>query len=133
MRAAVYRETGDTRQVLTIEELDRPEPGRGEVRVRMHVSAVNPTDVKARSGAVPRPIDGFQVPHQDGAGEIDAVGPGVDENRVGQRVWLWRGAYDKGGPAAEWPGAPGTGGGALPDGVPFEGGARLGVPPLTAS
>jgi NADPH:quinone reductase len=132
MRAAVYRETGDARDVLRVEEVDRPEPGPGEVRVRVHVSAVNPTDVKARSGAVPRPIDGFQIPHQDGVGVIDAVGSGVDSSRVGQRVWLWMAAADRWGSAAEWTVVPQAQAVMLPEGSSFELGAQLGVPALTA-
>ena len=132
MRAALYRETGDARDVLRIEDVERPEPGPGEVRVRVHVSAVNPTDVKARSGAVPRPIVGFQIPHQDGAGVVDAVGPGVDEARVGQRVWLWLAAGDRWGSAAEWTVVPEHQAVPLPDGTSFELGAQMGVPALTA-
>jgi len=132
MKAAVYRETGDARDVLRVEEVDRPEPGPDEVRVRVHVSAVNPTDVKARSGAVPRPIDGFQIPHQDGAGVIDAVGSGVDPSRVGERVWLWMAAADKWGSAAEWTVVPQEQAVLLPEGSSFELGAQLGVPALTA-
>ena len=80
-----------------------PEPGPGEVRVRVEASGVNPTDWKSRSGATPRPIDGFQIPHHDGAGVIDAVGEGVDPGRVGQRVWLWMAAAGRRwGTAAEW-------------------------------
>ena len=62
MRAALYRGTGQAAEVFGIEEVDRPEPGPGEVLVRVHASGVNPTDYKARSGAVPRPIDDFQIP-----------------------------------------------------------------------
>ncbi len=132
MLAAVYRKTGDARDVLRIEELDRPDPGPGEVRVRVHVSGVNPTDVKARSGAVPRPIDELQVPHQDGAGVIEAVGPGVDESRVGQRVWLWLAAGGRIGTAAQWTVVPQTQAVPLPEGCSFELGASLGVPAMTA-
>src|SRR5437763_17146888 len=89
MRAALYRDMGEAAEVFGVEEVDRPEPGPGEVLVRVHASGVNPTDYKARSGAVPRPIDDFQIPHQDGAGVIEAVGAGVDPGRVGERVWLW--------------------------------------------
>ncbi len=103
MKAALYEKTGPARDVLTLADVDRPEPGPGQVRVRIHASGINPTDVKARSGAVPRPIDGFQIPHQDGAGVIDKVGAGVDPARVGQRVWLYFAAFgSRWGTAAEW-------------------------------
>ncbi len=87
MRAVVYDRTGTAREALRVVDVERPEPGPGEVRVAM--SGINPTDVKARSGAVPRPIDGFQIPHQDGVGEIDAIGHGVEQDRMGERVWVW--------------------------------------------
>ncbi len=133
MRAAIYRSTGAARDVLRVEDIDRPAPGLGEVLVRVRASGVNPTDVKARSGAVPRPVDGFQVPHQDGAGVIETVGPGVDPARVGQRVWVWFAAHgSRWGTAAEWTVVPSRQAVRLPDGVSFELGASLGVPAMTA-
>src|ERR1700736_2143219 len=89
MRAGGYSETGKAADVLHVEEIPRPEPGPGEVLVRVYASGINPTDYKARSGAVPRSIDDFQIPHHDGAGGIEAVGPRVAPGRVGQRVWLF--------------------------------------------
>ncbi len=133
MRAALYRATGKAAEVLHVEEVDRPEPGPGEVLVRVSASGVNPTDYKARSGAVPRPIDDFQIPHQDGAGVIEAVGPGVGPGRVGQRVWLYLAAAGRGwGTAAEWSVVPERQAAPLPDGGSFELGASLGVPAMTA-
>ncbi len=133
MRAAVYRSMGKASEVLHVEEVDRPEPGPGEVLVRVHASGVNPTDCKARSGAVPRPIDDFQIPHQDGAGVIEAVGAGVDPGRVGERVWLWLAAAGRRwGTAAEWTALPARLAAPLPDGASFELGASLGVPAMTA-
>ena len=133
MKAAIYRSTGAARDVLRVEDVDRPEPGPGEVLVRVRASGVNPTDVKARSGATPRPVDGFQIPHHDGAGVIEAVGPGVDPARAGQRVWLWFAAYgSRWGTAAEWTVVPSRQAVLLPDGASFELGASLGVPAMTA-
>ena len=133
MRAAIYRSTGAARDVLRVEDVDRPEPGPGEVLVRVRASGINPTDVKARSGAVPRPVDGFQIPHHDGAGVIEAVGPGVDPARAGQRVWLWFAAHgSRWGTAAEWTVVPSRQAVLLPDGASFELGASLGVPAMTA-
>lgn len=137
MRAAVFRSTGPSAEVLRIEEVPTPEPGPGQVRVRMAVSGVNPTDWKSRSGATPLPrsqsLPDFQVPNQDGAGVIDRVGAGVDESRVGERVWLylaaWRNAY---GTAAEYSVVPQERAVPLPDGVSFDLGASLGVPAMTA-
>jgi len=133
VKAAVYDRTGPAAEVLRVDDIERPEPGPGEVRVRVHVSGVNPTDVKSRSGATPRPIDGFQVPHQDGAGVIDAVGPGGPGDRIGQQVWVYLAAAGRRwGTAAEWTVVPEDRAVPLPDGVSMELGASLGVPALTA-
>jgi NADPH:quinone reductase len=132
MRAAVYTSTGSARDVLRVEEIDRPEPGPGEVLVRVHASGVNPTDYKTRSGMTARPIDGFQIPHQDGAGVIEAVGAGVDQARLGERVWVWLAAYGRRwGTAAEWTIVPSRQAVPLAD-ASFDLGASLGVPAMTA-
>jgi NADPH:quinone reductase len=133
MRAALYRDMGDAAEVFRVEEVDRPAPGPGEVLVRVHASGVNPTDYKARSGAVPRPFDDFQIPHHDGAGVIEAVGAGVDPGRVGERVWLWMTAVGRPwGTAAEWTALPARQAVPLPDRASAELGAALGVPAMTA-
>ncbi len=133
MRAALYDRYGAAREVLRVEDVERPEPGPGEVRVKVEASGINPTDWKSRSGATPRPIDGFQIPHHDGAGVIDAVGPGVDQSRIGQRVWTWLAAANRRwGTAAQWTVVPEEQAVPLPDGVSIELGASLGVPAMTA-
>jgi NADPH2:quinone reductase len=133
MRAALYDRYGPAREVLRVEEVQRPEPGPGEVRVKVEASGVNPTDWKSRSGGTPRPIAGFQVPHHDGAGVIDAVGEGVDPGRVGQRVWLWLAAAgSQWGTAAQWSVVPGRNAVPLPASASAELGASLGVPAMTA-
>jgi len=132
VRAASYDRTGPAAEVLRVTEVERPEPGPGEVRVRVHASGINPTDVKSRGGTTPRPIDGFQIPHHDGAGVIDAVGPGVPASRMDERVWVWFAANGRRwGTAAEWTVVPGRQAVPLPDGVSFELGASLGVPAMT--
>ena len=133
MRAASYDRYGPAAEVLTVREVDRPAPGAGEVLVKVACSGVNPTDWKSRSGATPRPIDGFQIPHHDGAGVIEAVGDGVDPARTGQRVWLWLAAAGRRwGTAAEWTVVPQDQAVPLPDGASLELGASLGVPAMTA-
>lgn len=133
MRAALYETTGPARSVLRTDDVERPEPGPGQVRVRLAVSGVNPTDVKARDGSVPRPIDGFQIPHQDGAGEIDAVGEGVDRSRVGQRVWVWfAAAGSRWGTAAQWTAVDAHQAVPLPATASFDLAASLGIPAMTA-
>jgi NADPH2:quinone reductase len=133
MRAALYDRYGPAGEVLRVEEMERPEPGPGEVRVRMQVSGINPTDWKSRAGSTPRPIDGFQIPHHDGAGVIDKVGECVDQGRIGERVWLWLAAAGRRwGTAAEWTVAPANQAVRLPDGISAELAACLGVPAMTA-
>jgi NADPH2:quinone reductase len=133
VRAALYESHGLATDVLRIAEVDRPEPGPGQVRVRVEVSGVNPTDWKSRAGATPRSMSGFQIPHHDGAGVIDAVGAGVHESRTGQRVWTWLAAHGQPwGTAAEWCVVPEDQAVPIPDGVSSELAASLGVPALTA-
>jgi NADPH2:quinone reductase len=133
MRAAVYDSHGAAADVLRVTEIDRPEPGVGEVRVKIELSGINPTDWKSRSGATPRPIDDFQVPHHDGAGVIDAVGDGVPANRVGERVWTWMAAAtSRWGTAAEYAVVPSRQAVPLPEETSAELGACLGVPAMTA-
>src|SRR5919202_844582 len=133
MLAARYETTGPAREVLRVEQIPTPEPGPGEVRVRVRASGVNPTDWKSRAGAT-GPLRGeFQIPNQDGAGVIDAVGEGVDEGRVGERVWVYFAAFRRPwGTAAEYTVLPAEQAVPLPDGAPDELGASLGIPALTA-
>ena len=131
MKAVVYSQAGRS-DVLRLAERPVPEPGPGEVRVRVHVSGVNPTDWKQRSGSRDLPY-AQQVPNQDGAGVVDAVGPGVGPDRVGQRVWLWEAAWQRAdGTAQEYVVLPERQAVPLPDGASFDLGASLGIPALTA-
>jgi NADPH:quinone reductase len=133
MRAVVFDRHGPASEVLRVQDVERPEPGPGEVRVKIEASGINPTDWKSRSGATPVPIFGFQIPHHDGAGVIDAVGAGVDPGRTGQRVWTWLAAAGRRwGTAAEWSVVPEQQAVPLPDGASAELGASLGVPAMTA-
>lgn len=130
MRTIEYQRAGGP-EVLSLVERDVPEPGPGQVRVRMAVSGVNPTDWKSRRST--DPVGGAQTPNQDGSGTVDAVGSGVDAARVGERVWLWEGAHDnRFGTAAQYSVLPDRRAVAMPDWVPFDLGAALGVPFLTA-
>lgn len=130
MRAAFYESHGPAREVLKLGELPAPVPAAGEVRVRIKTSGVNPSDVKSRRRGAGYPLT---IPHSDGAGVIDAVGPGVDTKRVGERVWLWNGQWRRPfGSAAEYITLPSEQAVPLPDSVSFEVGACLGIPFLTA-
>jgi NADPH:quinone reductase len=134
MRAVGYAETGDAGVLKSI-QLPIREPGTGEVRVRIAVSGVNPTDWKSRNGAIhmPIPVGSFQVPHLDGAGTVDAVGEGVDPGLVGRRVWVWLVAFRRlEGTAQEFAIIPAELVELLPDSASFDLGASLGVPFITA-
>ena len=134
MRAAWYEATGAAGDVLRLGDLPCPEPGAGEVRVRIHASGVNPSDVKKRLGRMPAPADYARiVPHSDGAGVIEAVGGGVARDRIGQRVWLWNAQWQRPfGTAAQFCVLPADQAVVLADGVGFAEGACLGVPAQTA-
>lgn len=134
MRAAYYERTGPAREVLRVGDIPTPEPGPGEVRVKLACSGVNPSDVKSRAGlrstalAFPR-----IVPHSDGAGVIDRIGEGVATTRLGERVWTWNGAWKRAfGTAAQYIVLPAEQAVAAAETLPFDVGACLGIPALTA-
>ncbi|MEV4278863.1 NADPH:quinone reductase [Actinoplanes xinjiangensis] len=132
MKAIIYRDNGGT-DVLQLLDRPVPAPGPGEVRVRIVVSGVNPTDWKTRSGATNPKQFAEVVPHLDGAGTIDAVGDGIDPGRVGQRVWVFMATAGRPtGTAAEFTVVPAEQAVPLPDAASFDLGASLGVPALTA-
>lgn len=134
MRAASYREQGPARSVLTVGTVETPEPGEGEVRVRLATSGVNPSDVKSRGGVFRRPM-AFPtvIPHSDGAGIIDKVGAGVPQSRIGERVWTFNAQFQRPfGTAAEYVVLPSRQAVTLPAGTDFAAGACLGIPALTA-
>lgn len=135
MQAAWYERKGPAADVLQLGQQPVPVPAPGEVRVRVHMSAVNPSDTKNRSGArgnVQMPFPRV-IPHQDGAGVIDAVGEGVDPARVGERVWVYEATLGRaGGTAAQFTAVPSHKAVRLPDGVGFDAGACMGIPAMTA-
>jgi NADPH2:quinone reductase len=90
MRAAWYEQRGPARTTLVVGDVADPDPGPGEVRIAVDVSAISPGDVKKRAGwqGAPMPFPRV-IPHSDGAGVIDAVGSGVPADRVGQAVWCY--------------------------------------------
>jgi NADPH2:quinone reductase len=114
-------------------EVDTPQPGRGEVRVRLHTSGVNPSDVKSRMGLTRKMAFPRVIPHSDGAGEIDAVGEGIARARVGERVWIWNGQWRRSlGTAAEAIILPSDQAVPPPANVGMEAAACLGIPAYTA-
>src|SRR5450631_1040900 len=133
MQAVWYERQGLAQEVLQVGTLERPEPGPGEVRVRIHASGVNPSDTYGRSGRMaPMPFPRV-IPHQDGAGVIEAVGRDVPSTRVGERVWVYEATWNRaGGTAAEFTVVPAQRAVRLPDGIDFDAGACLGIPAMTA-
>ena len=132
MRAVVYTESGDS-SVLELVEREAPEPGPGEVRVRIVRAGVNPTDWKFRAGGMGKLAFPEIVPGQDGAGDVDAVGPGVTDLAVGDRVWTMLAQHTRpGGTAQELMVLPVANVTKLPDAASYDLGASLGVPAVTA-
>jgi NADPH:quinone reductase len=134
MRAAFYTEQGPAASVLQVGELPDPQPGHGEVRVRLKVSGVNPSDWKSRRGGFGRGLAfPLVIPHSDGAGDIDAAGEGVPQSRIGERVWIWNGQWKRPfGTAAQFIAVPSAQAVQLPENVDYAEGAGLGIPALTA-
>src|SRR5947207_2130808 len=134
MNAAWYEKQGPARHVLVVGTLPDPEPEPGEVRIRVAASGINPGDVKKRQDAfgygMPYPR---VIPHSDGSGVIDRVGDGVPASRVGERVWCYGAqSYRPFGTADEYVVVPPGQAVPLPGGVPFEQGACLGIPGISA-
>ena len=133
MRAITYTRRGDP-SVLVLVERPVPDPGEGEVRVRVLVSGVNPTDWKSRSGRFGAAIEQPTVPNHDGAGVVDEVGSGVDGLAAGDRVWVTLAGNGRpgGGTAQEYTVLPAARVFPLADAASFELGASVGIPALTA-
>jgi NADPH:quinone reductase len=134
MRAAWYEKQGAGRDVLTIGEMDDPQPLAGEVGIRIAFSGVNPGDVKKREDAfgvgMPYPR---VIPHSDGSGTVDAVGDGVSREWIGRRVWCYGAqSYRPFGTAAEYTVLALKQVVQLPEIVSLEQGACLGIPGITA-
>ena len=134
MFAAWFEEFGPAKDVFKLGEMDTPEPGEGEVLVRMRTSGINPSDVKKRAGSFPNLLDdGLVIPNSDGAGVIEAVGKGVDKSRIGERVWVFQAQYGRRfGTAAEYVAISSNFAPRLPQKASFEVGACLGIPVMTA-
>lgn len=134
MKAAWFEEFGPAREVLHVGERPQPEAGPGEVLVRIHASGINPSDVKKRAGSAPGLLaDGYVIPHSDGAGIIEAVGEGVPQSRVGERVWVYQTQHGRRfGTAATHVAVDSAMAAPLPDAATMEEGASFGIPVMTA-
>ena len=135
MKAAWYEFSGPAREVLRVGTMPMPEPGPGEVLVKVAMSAVNPSDTKGRGvflGASAMPYPRI-IPHQDGAGTIEAAGADVPASRIGERVWLYMSQRGSAfGTAAEYVVTPAARAVPLPATATFADGACLGIPAMTA-
>lgn len=137
MKSVFYDRFGAAADVLTLASLDTPAPAEGEVTVRMAFSGVNPSDIKARAGSRPgifKPPFPQVIPHSDGSGVVEAVGAGVNPDRIGTRVWIWNGQWQRAfGTASTHITLPADQAVELPAGTNLETGAVLGIPGLTAA
>ena len=133
MQAAWYEEIGSAEEVLHVGEINDPSPLEGEVLVEIKTSGVNPSDVKTRAGARGELQFPRIIPHSDGGGMIIEVGAGVSEDRIGERVWIWNGAFGRAhGTCAEHMALPSSQAIAMSENVSFETAACLGIPAATA-
>ena len=133
MKAVWYTKTGNASDVLQIGELDDPLPNVGEVLVKIKTSGVNPSDVKIRAGARGELQFPRVIPHSDGGGEIVGVGEGVDKNRIGERVWIWNGAFGRAnGTCAELISLPEFQAMKINNEVSYGSAACMGIPASTA-
>lgn len=134
MQAAYYEKQGAAKEVINYQEIPIPEPGSGEVKVKIYASGVNPSDTKSRGGWGGIELKFERViPHQDGAGVIESVGENVDKSRVGERVWIYEGQLGRAfGTGAEYIVIESEKAIKLPENTSFVEGACLGVPAMTA-
>jgi NADPH:quinone reductase len=134
MKAAWYEKQGPAREVLVVGEMPDPIPAAGEVRLRIAASGINPGDIKKRQNAfgygMPYPR---VIPHSDGAGRVDQLGAGVPSDWMGRSAWCYGAqSYRPFGTAAEFSVVPVDQVARLPESVPIEQGACLGIPGITA-
>lgn len=134
MKAAWFERFGAADEVLIVGEQPDPVAGPGEVLVRLVASGVNPSDVKKRAGSFPNLLDdGLIIPHSDGAGIIEAVGDGVSDRQVGDRVWVYQAQFGRRfGTACEKVAIDATRAALLPANTDYSVGACLGIPAMTA-
>jgi NADPH2:quinone reductase len=134
MKAAWYEKQGPPREVLIVGDMPDPIPAPGEIRIRIAASGINPGDVKKRQDTfgigMPYPR---VIPHSDGAGRVDQLGAGVPSEWMGRSVWCYGAqSYRPFGTAAEFTVVPVDQVAPLPEKVPTERGACLGIPGITA-
>ena len=133
MKAAWYEQVGLAKDVLQIGEMPIPEIGTHDVLIKLYASGINPSDVKKRRGIREKMAFPRIIPHSDGAGIIEDVGSDVSRDRIGQRVWIYNARWGRPfGTAAEYAVVPEKLAIPLPNNIPYEAGACLGIPAMTA-
>ena len=134
MQAVWYNKFGSAENVLEIGEYQTPEPAQGDVKVRIHASGVNPSDTKKRLGANPALLNnGPVIPNSDGSGEIVALGEGVNNRNIGERVWIYNAQFGRQeGTSAQFVCIPSNQAVWMPDNASYETGAMMGIPAMTA-
>ena len=134
MQAVWYNKFGTAEDVLEIGDYQAPEPARGDVKIRINASGVNPSDTKKRLGANPALLNnGPVIPNSDGSGKIVALGKGVNNRNIGERVWIYNAQFDRQeGTSAQYVCVPSNQAVWMPDNTPYETGAMMGIPAMTA-
>tara|TARA_B100000900_G_C20543116_1_gene701369 strand:+ start:75 stop:1055 length:981 start_codon:yes stop_codon:yes gene_type:complete len=133
MKAVWYEKIGSAADVLNVGQLDDPSLSSGEVLIEVKTSGINPSDVKIRAGARGDLQFPKIIPHSDGGGIIIDVGENVDPRRIGERVWIWNGAYGRShGTCAELISIPEKQAVKMSNETSYEAAACLGIPASTA-
>lgn len=130
MRAVLCTKPQDDLSTTTVSEVPMPEPGPGDIRVKMYAASLNPVDWKLCAGVEPW----WDKPHivgLDGAGVVDALGEGVTNVKVGDRV-MWHGNLNRDGVFADYAITASHVVSHIPDDVGFEAAAALPCAGLTA-
>ena len=131
MKAIRVNEFGGP-EVMRIEDVPRPVPGAGQVRVAVHAAGVNPVDAYIRTGTYAFKPSLPYTPGSDAAGIVDAVGDGVSSVRLGDRVFVAAFGAASTGTYAEQVVADAGLIHPLGDDLTFSQGAAVGVPCVTA-
>jgi NADPH2:quinone reductase len=134
VKAVWYERQGPAREVLQFGDQPTPRPGRGEALIRIHASGVNPSDAGMRRGGTGPMAYPRIIPHSDGAGVVEDVGPGAPKSLIGRRVWFYNGQRNGRafGSGAEYIELDVDLISPLPEDVSFAEGATLGIPGMTA-
>lgn len=132
MRAGWYETCGPADEVIEVGEMAAPEPGPGEVLVRLHASGIDPSDYKRRGNTKQKIEFPRVIPHSDGAGIVAGLGAGVTGFKPGDRVFVFNGQWQRPfGTAAEFIALPAFQVRPLPAALSFAEGACLGIPAMT--